>query len=381
MAKLGFHESRSDEATRTKLEIFRRYVREWVSTLLTQSQRDRQFEQLNLYDFFAGPGRGADGVPGSPLIMIEEIASYCRSRDTLRAPIPVRLVFNDKEPAHIKALRTEVEQIRCLGSCCSVDYSSAPFHQALPVHLPHMRKRGQANLVLMDQFGVGDVTPNVVQDLLDCGATDALFFISSSFIYRFIDTPEIQSKLDVDPEEVKRSPYKAIHRYICDHFQEALPDPRYLLAPFSLKKGSNIYGVIFAATHRLAMEKFLSVCWKLDPATGQANYNVDGDPFWEANQPLLPGMNVITRVTLFERALMDYIQNQSPSNVQLYGFCLEQGFCSSKAGESLLRLQNEGILSVWDLTTQGPARRRSFYLTEKKVRVRFGVQGDAPEQD
>jgi three-Cys-motif partner protein len=373
MAKTRFHDSAFDEGTQTKLEIVRRYVREWVSTLLTRPEHGRQFEQLNLYDFFSGPGRDTAGVPGSPIIMVEEVANYCCTRDSVRAPIPVRFVFNDRDSEHVETLKHEIEKVRCSESCCCVEYSALPFEEALPVHMANMRRRGHANLVLMDQCGVNQVTPEVVRDLLACGSTDVLFFISSSFIHRFIDIPCIRSKLDVDPEEVKNSPYRAIHRHICDHFRAAIDGAGYLLAPFSIMKGANIYGLVFAASHRLAMEKFLNICWKLDEVTGQANYNIDGDLSWGGQPCLFDEMNKATRVTLFEKALRDYIREKRPTNVELYGFCLEQGFCASKAGDSLELLQREGLISVWDVKTQAPARKHSFYLKDKLTRVRFEV--------
>jgi three-Cys-motif partner protein len=379
MPKQGFHEQEFDDATRMKLEIIRRYVREWVSTLLTRSRVGKQFSQLNLYDFFAGPGRDGVGTPGSPLIMIEELRKYCDARQDLRSEVPVHLLFNDSAQTKIDVLAETVESVRCPNPCCTVEFSCMPFQEALPKHLPEMRSGGHANFVLMDQFGVGEVTPEVVRELLDCGSTDVLFFISSSFIRRFADTREMQSKLDVDPDELKRSDYKAIHRYICDHFRSRLGGTDYLLAPFSLKKGSNIYGLVFAASHPKAMEKFLSICWKLDPVTGEANYSIDNDPSWNGDSFLLPEFNTITRVSLFERALADYIRTEAPTNCQLYRFCLAQGFCASKAKESLVRLQKTGDITVWDITAQKPARRGSFYLGKGQVRVRFGVQGNAPE--
>ncbi len=35
--KRGFHEREFDDATQVKLQIFRRYVREWISVMLTRS--------------------------------------------------------------------------------------------------------------------------------------------------------------------------------------------------------------------------------------------------------------------------------------------------------------------------------------------------------
>jgi three-Cys-motif partner protein len=375
----GFHKKEFDDATRVKLQIFRRYAREWISVLLTRS--DRQFSQLNIYDFFAGPGRDVAGNPGSPLIILEELKAFCRSRESLKADIPVRMVFNDKNEEHIATLQQEVTQARCPESCCRFEFSALPFMDALPYYLPEMKESGHANLVLMDQFGVKEVTPEIVNTLLSCGSTDIMFFVSSSFIKRFIETPEIQTKFNLDPGEIKNVEYRAIHRYICDHYRSALGVRGALVAPFSIKKGANIYGVIFATRIRLGMEKFLRICWTLDPSTGEANYNIDDDPAWSGERFLLPEMNTITKVDLFERSLAGYIRQETPNNIELHGFCLEQGFCASKANESLRKLQKTCNMLVTDVASGTAARKSSFYLTERTERVRIGLKKNAPKQN
>lgn len=234
--KQRFHEKQFDDGTMVKLDIFRRYVREWISSLLTRTRSGRQFAGLNVYDFFAGPGQDGAGSPGSPLIILEELKAFCQNRGELKADIPVRMVFSDKDADHIATLREAVEQVQCPRTCCRVEFSTASFADALEACLPAMRGRGQANLVLMDQFGVKEVTPEVVMSLLCCGATDVLFFISSSFIRRFIETEEIGSKFDLDPRTTKNVEYKAIHRYICDHFRSSLHGTGALVAPFSIRK-------------------------------------------------------------------------------------------------------------------------------------------------
>jgi hypothetical protein len=267
-----------------------------------------------------------------------------------------------------------VTQVRCPNSCCHFEFDALPFADALPKYLPEMKEPGHANLVFMDQFGIKEVTPEVVSALLNCKSTDIIFFISSSFIKRFIETPEIQARFNVDPKEVRDVEYRAIHRYICDYYRSALRISEALVAPFSIKKLGNIYGVIFATLHRLGMEKFLKVCWTLDPSTGEANYNIDHDPAWSGERFLLPEMNVITKVDLFERTVLEFIRKWTPTNVELYGFCLEQGFCASKAYESLRKLQKAHKIAVTDTAKGTAARQGSFYLTEPDERVKIGIQ-------
>jgi hypothetical protein len=88
---------------------------------------------------------------------------------------------------------------------------------------------------------------------------DFLFFLSSSTLHRFHDHPAIKQKI-ARPDD-----YYQVHRVVLDYYRGLLPDPAALyLAPFSIKKGANIYSVIFGSAHPLGMDKFLQVAWKKD---------------------------------------------------------------------------------------------------------------------
>ena len=84
---------------------------------------------------------------------------------------------------------------------------------------------------------------------------------------------------------------------------------------------------------------------------------------------------------LFERAILEYVRQAAPTNVDLYGFCLEQGFCASEGNKALRKLQQAGSITVTDIGTAGAARKGSFYLTDDSVRARFGESTHAAEQD
>lgn len=367
--KAGFHDRPFDDATQIKLAVFGGYMREWISLMLTKT--DKQFKRLRICDFFAGPGVDGDGNPGSPLIAMAEVMAYCKSRAELKADIPLQMIFCDADSEHVRTLEERVQERKCREGCCSFEFCAEPFSVAFARYRPQLALTGSANLVILDQFGVKEVTPETLDDLLSCGRTDVMFFISSSFVRRFIDTPEIRTKFSINPEEVGNVEYKAIHRYLCAYYRSALRCPDAMLAPFSIKKGSNIYGIIFATRHRSGMDKFLSVCWKIDPSTGQSNYDMDDDPAWGGEQFLLPELNTIKRVDFFEKALLTFIGTQAPDNVELDSFCLAEGFSRAKASESLRAMQNSNRILIVDATTGAPARRGSFYLSEADVRVRY----------
>jgi hypothetical protein len=169
-------------------------------------------------------------------------------------------------------------------------------------------------------------------------------------------------------------PKDSYYKLRCDYYRSALNTPGSLVAPFSIRKGANIYGVIFATTHRLGMEKFLKVCWTLDTSTGEANYNIDADPTWSGEKVLFPEMSTVTKIDLFKQSLEEALQIGTLNNVELYGFCLEQGFCASKANELLRNLQETHTIVVTDVVAGTPARKGSFYLADPSERITIGLR-------
>lgn len=367
-----FHEAEFDDATQVKLAIFRGYIRKWIPVFLTAWKERTNRETINLWDFFAGPGTDASGNPGSPRIIQDELKAYCEARGDVKADgIQVRLYFNDKLKKHVGQLQQCLAENSCSKKCCEPIYSSKPFQEAFADRLPVMQKPRSANLVIMDQFGVKEVTPAVVQALAGCRATDILFFVSSSYIRRFADEPAIQSYFQMSAEDLAASDYKSIHRHICDYYRSTLPSgSRYHLAPFSIKKGGNIYGVIFGSGNLLGLQKFLEVCWELDGATGEANYDIDDDPARQGDRFLLPDLNVLKKQDAFERDLEQMLRERtgarrgsSPANnLDVYRFTLEKGFLPKHAKEHLTRLQKAGRLEVKAPKSGEVARKGAFYL-------------------
>ena len=279
MAK-RFHDKPFDDGTHDKLAIFRGYVRRWIPVFLTAWKTGRNYQVVNVFDFFAGPGTDITGTPGSPLIIQDELKAYCRAHNDLKAEgLQVSLYFNDQDEGHIQNLERCLAENACPKGCCTRVLSSKPFQQAFAERLPRMQNRRSANLVIMDQCGMKEVTPALVTTLAGCRATDILFFVSSSCIRRFASEPATQIYFQMSAEDLMASDYKSIHRHICAYYRSTLPKGvKYHLAPFSIRKGGNIYGIVFGSSCLLGLQKFLEACWELDDVTGEANYDIDDDP-------------------------------------------------------------------------------------------------------
>jgi len=367
---IDIHSKTFTEGTQLKLDVFRRYIREWVSVFMTDSPKLIHLAQINIFDFFSGPGVDGSGNPGSPLIIIDEIKKYCKSRGVLKSNKKIQMYFNDFNKEKIKTLRIEVPKVSCNQNCCKVEVTSKPFDVIFEEYLPLMRNGKSANLVIMDQFGISDVTPEVIQRLADCASTDVLFFIPSSHIHRFQKHPAFANKIDLGAHNLD---HFTIHRHVCDYFREKISDRKYYLAPFSIKDGRKIHGIIFGSGKLYGLEKFLNVCWAIDSTTGEANYPVDKDPAWSGEEFLFEEMNTIRKIDLFKYDLKAFIEKEEPDNLQMYQFILTKGFTPKKAAESLTQLQHDNWLKVDSLIGGEKARKGTFYLnhTEKTARIRF----------
>ncbi|MFP4521820.1 MAG: three-Cys-motif partner protein TcmP, partial [Fibrobacterota bacterium] len=361
-----FHLKGFDEATIIKLDVFRGYIREWLSIFMTRPgyvTGDYKAE-LSIFDFFSGPGFDSNNNPGSPVIIAEEIRSYCESREDFRAVVQVCLFFNDANSDHIESLKENIGSVACEKSCCKYLYSSKTFSKVFQKYLPMLKNTTSAKLVIMDQFGLKEVTPDILKFLAECRKTDVLFFISSSFVKRFIETPEIGSKFNLDIAKVKNAEYNAIHQLVCSHFRDEINSDDYFLAPFSLKKGANIYGIIFGSSSLYGLEKFLQVCWKIDSQTGEANYSIEKEKYWHGQQSLFPEENSFKKIDLFKNELLEFL-NKAQTNNETYRFTLLKGFPPSKANEVLRDLQNNGKIETSTIPDSMPGRKGSFYLGHK----------------
>src|SRR5690606_11859648 len=134
------------------------------------------------------------------------------------------------------------------------------------------------SLVFLDQNGIKAISEKYFLELEKLSQTDFLYFVSSSYFYRFGEAEQFRKHLHIDLEEAKGNGYAFIHKSICDQLKKKLPNNTKLkLYPYSLKKGANINGIIFGAKHPRAVQKFIDIAWKRDNVSGEANFDIHQD--------------------------------------------------------------------------------------------------------
>jgi hypothetical protein len=216
--------------------------------------------------------------------------------------------------------------------------------------------RQAAKLVFIDQFGVDQVTDEVFRRLINFPTCDFMFFLSSSTLNRFRDHKAIKQKISRPNDSYH------VHRAAFKYYNDLLPDSDYYLAPFSIRKGSNIYGLIFGSAHVLGILKFLIVAWNKDEINGEANFDINRDDY-SSDQMIFP-LDTFrpTKVTAFESELERQLRSGLFRNEkELLRFCLCSGFTPQHAKSVLSRLKAARVIEA-DFFVPRYGRLRSISL-------------------
>ena len=273
-----------DDATKLKLEIFREYFREWLPVFIHQPY----FERIFIYDFFSGSGKDKDGNYGSPLILLKEAMGDNQMFCSNVAQNKIAFGFNEKITTKATELKQNIEGHlkECLKNCnrkeCvyQVGYGNYDFKDAFDSENVKsiLENPKYDKLILLDQYGFKEVGNNVFLNLTQYPKTDFIFFISSSFIRRFKEHEYIKKYFDTNNILFDEAAPNHCHKQIAEYYKSLIPkDKEYYLHQFTIKKGSNYYGLIFGTAHSLGMEKFLKVCWRHDKYAGESNCNINND--------------------------------------------------------------------------------------------------------
>lgn len=375
------HKETFHEATQIKLCLLEKYIQTWIPIFL-QNKSWRQ-PKIGIYDFFCGPGTDDVGNPGSPLIILSALKEYCL-KSIVERGIQVNVLMNDNDEGKIKELSEKTFpqffqkcqkdcSIRNCILCPQIEFYNKDFQEIFTGKLAELRGRFPKFLFL-DQYGIKEVTKEVFKELIDFPLTDFLFFISSSFLNRFKDEPEFKKYLETEKIEFDPEKPEKCHASVFDYFQGLIPpDKNFYLGRFSIKKGSNYYGLIFGSSHPKGLEKFLDVAWKIDPTHGEANHLVDRVAIHAyTGQQGLFGNEPKTKLEIFENDLTKIIdETGSLSNKDIYFLALSEGISKTKAGESLKSLMELARIRE-PVDEQGVrTRKNAFYLSYSPQKLIF----------
>ena len=332
-----FHDKPFDDGTLTKLQIFELYTKGWLPVFL--SSEKPYYPALHIFDFFSGPGTDSQEVPGSPLRLLQQLKTFNKLPGWRNVKTHVH--FYDKSTKKIARLSKNIERYELSIPDVIFDIRPLRFEVAFDLCVPILRNPRAAKLVFIDQTGVGQVTDEVFLELVRAPACDFLFFISSSTLDRFHDHPAIKQRID-RPDD-----YHYVHRAVLEYYRSLLPEgKRYFLAPFSIKKGPNIYGIIFGSAHPLGIDKFLQVVWGKDEISGEADFDINREKMRPEQVPLFPDLRP-SKISTFEAALEQLIKDGRVLNeLDVMQVCFDHSMKRQHAEPVLKRLKNAGVIKL-----------------------------------
>jgi three-Cys-motif partner protein len=340
MSKRDLFRSPFDEGTMIKLKIFEDYFKEWLPVFTANP--DPIWKEIQIFDLFAGEGKDVNNVPGSPIRILTIIND---NRDLIiKSKVKISVIFNEIEKIKFDLLKDNIHSI-IDAEICKVRCYNEDFNIVFDRYYESMK--ATANFLFLDQNGIKQITEDVFLKLIQLRQTDLSFFISSSYVKRFAEMEEFSKYLKITKQHLSGKSYYHIHRIIVEYYRNLIPSNRaYFVAPFSIKKASGIYGLIFGTNHSYGLEKFLNVCWKHDGLTGEANYDIDNERINLAKPSLFHKLNVPNKRQVFETNLRKkIIEKELKSNCDVYMYSLCEGFLPKDANLILKELKQTNKIS------------------------------------
>jgi three-Cys-motif partner protein len=340
MAIKDLHEKPFDEGTITKLEIFENYAREWLPTFIMSGQKD-----LWIFDFFAGTGYDKEGIAGSPIRILQQIKN--QTGNIFQKKTKIHICFNEYDKQKYESLQQSCNQYVNSDSELSrlnidLQFRNSDFAELFPKTLTTIRK--YPSLVYLDQNGMKFLADKYIDDLEKTTTTDFLYFLSSSYFFRFGNTKGFQSNMQIDIERAKQNPYKYIHKSILEQLREKLPQNTKLsLYPFTIKKNTNVYGIIFGASHPRAVDKFLKTAWEKNNMNGEANFDIDDD-INKKQLDLFEGKKS-TKIECFKQNIRkEILGGNIKTNKDAYDYTLKQGHIPSHTTEEISLMKKDKLI-------------------------------------
>lgn len=331
------HREPFKDSTLAKLNLFRNHLVAWLAVFVGSGMMPRK--RIRIFDFFCGPGLDSNGQKGSPLLILEALKEFAPKIQAGQHPVDV--YFNDVEADKVDDLKQNLADAGLDAGPCQLHFHRQDFFAAFGQLYPAMTD--SANLLLLDQNGFRFFSPEVFRQIRLLKQTDTLVFMSSSYVRRFKEQPEINQYLEAHKIFVDTTPYYQVHRAMLDYYRSLIPnEEEYLLAPFSIKSGSNIYGIIFGTQSYLGLFKFLEAAWRMDEKTGEADYDIDQENI-SPDQGMFFGMDKPKKVHLFEARLeAEILGGTLDDTAKIIEFTLRQGFLARHARPTLKKLLKAG---------------------------------------
>lgn len=373
MAQKDLHDNPFDEGTIAKLQIFEDYAQAWLPTFVMQSA-----PIICIFDLFAGTGYDKNGIAGSPIRILKKIKEQIGN--IFQKRVKIRVYLNEFEPD-----KKNQKKFELLKKACS-EYLEANKDVQRAIDIFYYNKniedlfselladaKQYPSLMYLDQNGIKFLSDKYLLELEKLEQTDFLYFVSSSYFKWLGNTTEFKKHVDLNIDELSSNPYKFIHKNVLEQLRRRLPmGSRLKLYPFSLKKGANIFGIVFGAKHPRAVDKFLDIAWKKSPVNGTANFDIDDDSK-KGQLDIFEGKR-LKKVEAFQEGLRSKVlAGELTDNFQVLKYAYEHGHIGSHAAECLKQMKGNNEI---DYEGSSPlVTYENVYKNKKKLSYKILKHG------
>jgi|WetSurMetagenome_2_1015567.scaffolds.fasta_scaffold02960_4 three-Cys-motif partner protein len=342
MGTIDIHEKPFGEETLTKLNLFEAYIKEWLPTFIMSGYKD-----IYIFDFFAGPGYDKAAIPGTPIRILTQIKNEIGN--IFIKGTNIHICFNEYNKNKFNTLKCSCEEYcnnnkELNRANIQIEYYQMDFKDLFPQKIKTIDS--YPSLVLLDQNGIKFLSDEFFIPLVNSHCTDFLYFVASSYIRRFGETDEFKKSLKgIDYEYIKENPYKYIHKCLLNELKGRIPSTsKIALYPFTIKKGQNIYGIIFGSSHIRGVDKFLKTAWSINKTNGEANFDIDSDE--EKSQGDLFLGKQMTKIESFRNDLHNKIKfGEIKTNKEAYIYTLRCGLLSVQATDEVKQMKKNKIIN------------------------------------
>jgi three-Cys-motif partner protein len=361
-----------DDHTSAKHRVLRAYLDAWIPILGQQAIKVQAFQEdkprLLLVDGFAGPGRYSGGQPGSPLIMLDALASHAalsRIKD-----VGFIYLFIEQDRRRVEYLEAELSKLT-LPPNADVHVEHGAFEDTFRDLVENITEGHTLipTFAFIDPFGYSVASMSLTGRFLGFRRTEALFFLPLSFIHRFVGREGQETALTAlfDSEDWREAiPLRGEERsaFLLALFERQLESQGQVehVRSFQLRtRDGNDYRLVFATGHDRGLDIIKQGMWSVDPIAG-TRYVAQTDP----------GQEVLFQPSVETGPLLDALRTafgpewftvKEASRVTL----LRTPFLQSSHLKrlTLVPAENAGLIEV-----QRPAGKRAGTFTDD-VRMRF----------
>ena len=257
--------------TEAKHALLRAYLTAWFPILGSWNQRVR------FIDGFAGPGEYWGGEPGSPLVALQAASTHAER--LARRNLNFVLIEQDRSRyEHLQNLVNERQAAGEIPNNIAFSVRNGSFSEVINRGLERLGNNELGpTFVMIDPFGIRDVTYQVLQRLARYDKTELLISFMYESISRFMRTDGFEPHLDAlfgcrewrTALTIDDSQQKEL--FLHDLFQRRLVDAgmEYVRSFRMIDTGGRTEYFLFFATHSIkGLEVMTNAMWSVDPSGG-----------------------------------------------------------------------------------------------------------------